>query len=58
MVGLAGCCVIAAADTGVHRNTSFRWRRRFLRWISQDRPAKLHGIAEADETYLPESDKG
>jgi hypothetical protein len=29
-----------------------------LEWISQDRPAKLHGITEADETYLLESDKG
>ncbi|WP_411725983.1 IS1595 family transposase [Methyloglobulus sp.] len=47
-----------AADTGVHRNTSFRWRHRFLRWIGQDRPSKLHGITEADETYLLESDKG
>ena len=24
----------AAADTGIHRNTSFRWRHRFLSWIS------------------------
>lgn len=48
----------SASDTGVHRNTSFRWRHRFLRWISQDRPVKLHGITEADETYLLESDKG
>jgi transposase-like protein len=48
----------SATDTGVHRNTSFRWRHRFLTWISQDRPATLHGITEADETYLLESDKG
>jgi transposase-like protein len=48
----------SAADTGVHRNTSFRWRHRFLAWISQDRPARLHGLTEADETYLLESDKG
>jgi transposase-like protein len=48
----------SAAAVGVHRNTSFRWRHRFLEWISQDRPAKLHGITEADETYLLESDKG
>ena len=47
-----------AADTGVHRNTSFRWRHRFLRWISQDRPAMLQGITEADETYVLESNKG
>jgi transposase-like protein len=48
----------SAVDTGVHRNTSFRWRHRFLSWISQDRPAKLHGITEADETYVLESNKG
>jgi transposase-like protein len=48
----------AAADTGIHRNTSFRWRHRFLRWISQDRPPELNGITEADETYLLESSKG
>lgn len=48
----------SAADTGIHRNTSFRWRHRFLNWISQDHPATLHGITEADETYLLESYKG
>jgi transposase-like protein len=48
----------AAADTGIHRNTSFRWRHRFLSWISQDRPPELNGITEADETYLLESCKG
>jgi hypothetical protein len=29
-----------------------------LSWITQDRPAKLHGLTEADETYLLESNKG
>ncbi len=48
----------SATDVGVHRNTSFRWRHRFLNWISQDRPAALHGITEADEMYLLESYKG
>jgi transposase-like protein len=48
----------SAADAGVHRNTSFRWRHRFLSGISLDRPATLEGITEADETYLLESDKG
>jgi transposase-like protein len=48
----------SAANTGVHRNTSFRWRHRFLRVIAQDRPAQLQGITEVDETYLLESDKG
>lgn len=48
----------AASDLDVHRNTTFRWRHRFLTWIKQDRPAVLHGITEADETYLLESHKG
>ena len=48
----------SASDAGIHRNTSFRWRHRFLNWISQDRPATLHGITEADETYMLESNKG
>ena len=48
----------SASDVGIHRNTSFRWRHHFLNWISQDRPATLHGITEADEMYLLESNKG
>lgn len=48
----------AAQASGVHRNTSFRWRHRFLKWAKDDRPTPLHGITEADETYLLESDKG
>ena len=48
----------AAVTVGVHRNTSFRWRHRFLRWAKDDRPQHLQGITEADETYLLESEKG
>ena len=48
----------AAENTGVHRNTSFRWRHRFLDWIKRDRPASLHGIVEAEEIRLRESHKG
>jgi len=33
---------------GVHRNTSFRWRHRFLHLGKHDRPDALRGIAEAD----------
>jgi transposase-like protein len=47
----------AAKAVGVHRNTSFRWRHRFLDWTKNDRPLRLHGIAEADEAYLLESEK-
>ena len=48
----------AASELEVHRNTTFRWRHRFLTWIKQDKPSTLHGITEADETYLLESHKG
>ena len=48
----------AARVTGVHRTTSFRWRRRFVPGAARDRPACLAGVAEADETYLLESQKG
>ncbi len=48
----------AAAEVGIHKNTSFRWRHRFLAWAKNDRPSRLHGIAEADEAYLLESEKG
>ena len=48
----------AACELDVHRNTAFRWRHRFLTWIKQDRPTTLHGIIEADETYILESHKG
>jgi transposase-like protein len=53
------CTVRRAAEKiGVHANTSFRWRHRFLQWARLDRPVKLAGIAEADETFLLESQKG
>jgi len=48
----------AADRVGVHRNTAFRWRHRFLQWVKLDRPAALNGIVEADETFLLESQKG
>jgi transposase-like protein/IS1 family transposase len=48
----------AAARLGVDKNTSLRWRHRFLTLTKTDRPACLNGIAEADETFLLESQKG
>jgi len=48
----------AAAKVGVHPNTSFRWRHRFLCWAKLDRPRTLAGVAEAGETFLLESQKG
>lgn len=48
----------AARRAGVHRNTAFRWRHRFLTRVKHERPARLHGILEADEMFLLESQKG
>ena len=48
----------SAERVGVHRNTAFRWRHRFLAQVKHDRPQRLHGIAEADEMFLLESQKG
>ena len=48
----------AAATLGVHRNTTLRWRHRFLTSLKADRAATLQGITEADETYFLESHKG
>jgi transposase-like protein len=48
----------AAALVGIHKNTSFRWRHRFLSRTKSDRSWPLDGITEADETYLLESQKG
>ena len=48
----------AAKTVAVHRNTSFRWRHRFLGGIRHDQPERLTGIAEADELFLLESQKG
>jgi transposase-like protein len=48
----------SAMHIGVHRNTAFRWRHRFLALPRTDRAPLLHGIAEADEMFLLESQKG
>ncbi len=48
----------AAETVAIHRNTSFRWRHRFLAGAQRKRPAQVQGIVEADETYLLESQKG
>jgi len=56
---LASRPVRAAADqAGVHRNTAFRWRHRFLRQVKNDKPQRLCGIVEADEMFMLESQKG
>ena len=43
---------------GVRPTTAFRWRHRFLRAPSDDKPRTLSGIVEADETFILESFKG
>ncbi|WP_027864955.1 IS1595 family transposase [Massilia alkalitolerans] len=48
----------AARDVGVHRNTAFRWRHRFLERPRHAQPTRLSGIAEADEMFMLESQKG
>lgn len=48
----------AAAITGVHRTTSFRWRHRFVPGAARDRPASLAGVVEARAFYRPASQKG
>ena len=48
----------AATLVGIHKNTSFRWRHRFLNSTKHDRGLPLAGITEADQTYLLESQKG
>ncbi|AVR94689.1 IS1595 family transposase [Pseudoduganella armeniaca] len=48
----------AAQAIGIHRNTSFRWRHRFMMMAKDARALPLGGIVEADETYILESQKG
>ncbi len=48
----------AARRCGIHQNTSFRWRHRFLERPAQVKAQRLQGIVEADETYFPYSCKG
>ena len=48
----------AASRVGVHRNTAFRWRHRFLEWGKLDRAPQFNSIVEADEMFLLESQKG
>ena len=48
----------AAARCGVHKNTSFRWRHRFLKNATCIKPDKLSGIVEINEKVFAWSDKG
>jgi len=48
----------SAKACDVHRNTSFRWRHRFLALPNEYKATSLVGIAEADETFFLKSFKG
>jgi transposase-like protein len=50
--------VQAAKRCDVAVTTAFRWRHRFLLAPARDKPDRLHGIVEADETFILESFKG
>jgi transposase-like protein len=48
----------AAARCDIDCTTAFRWRHRFLKALTLDKPASLSGIVEADEAFILESFKG
>jgi len=48
----------SARQCGIDKNTSFRWRHRFLTLPAATKASHLHGIIEADETFFPSSCKG
>ena len=50
--------VKAAKRCDVAVTTAFRWRHRFLSAPARDKPSRLNGIVEADETFILESFKG
>jgi hypothetical protein len=56
---IAATSVARAAEIAeVNYTTAFRWRHRFLGAPALDKPKKLEGIVEADETFIRESFKG
>ena len=48
----------AAKACNVNKNTSFKWRHRFLKAQNRSKDQSLAGIAEVDEIFLLESFKG
>jgi len=48
----------AAVYCGIHRNTAFKWRHRFLDKAKDIKADELSGIVEVDETYFLKSEKG
>jgi transposase-like protein len=48
----------AASRCSIHKNTSFRWRHRFLKPAANIKSEHFEGVVEADETFFPYSEKG
>jgi transposase-like protein len=48
----------AAERTGIHLETSFRWRHRFLAAAKDKKASAVTGIVEADERFILKSAKG
>jgi len=48
----------AASGLGINVKTAWRWRHKLLSNPTQRKPSELHGIIEADETFINESFKG
>jgi transposase-like protein len=48
----------AAERCQIHPATALRWRHRFLAALNHDKPKRLSGVVEADETFFHESFKG
>lgn len=48
----------AAKRCRIDLTTSFRWRHRFLEGARDDKPARVGGIVEVDETFFLRSQKG
>lgn len=47
-----------AAKLGLHVETAFYWRHRFLKSLDKMQPGRLQGFVEADETFFLENFKG
>jgi transposase-like protein len=48
----------SARDCGVALSTAFRWRHRFLAAPTANKPTRMSGIVEVDETFFRRSYKG
>lgn len=48
----------SAAQVGLTVDRAFRWRHRFLTFLSGQQPTHLTGVVEADETFFRRSYKG